>query len=69
VTTTMAADNLKRRNIYLALAFVLAASTFLFYADEGGMPWMMWRDAPWLAGALIVGSLVCWRLWWRTPRD
>jgi hypothetical protein len=62
-------DNLRKRNLYLALAVSLLAMTFLFYADEGGMTWMMWRDSPWVAVALVFGSLICWRLWWRTPRD
>jgi hypothetical protein len=52
------------RNRYSALAALLLALTFLFYPSEEGMAWMMWRDAPVLAAALVVGAgffIVRWR--------
>jgi hypothetical protein len=47
---------LRRRNLYTALMASLAASTFLFYPSQSGMAWMMWRDTPLLAIALMAGA-------------
>lgn len=59
---------LRRRNRYTALMASLAASTFLFYPSQTGMAWMMWRDTPLLATALMAGAAYfAWRLR-RTPR-
>ena len=60
---------LRRRNGLFAASVTLIALSFLFYADEGGLPWMMWRDSPGIAVALVVAGLICGVLWWRTPRD
>jgi hypothetical protein len=62
-------DPQRRRNLYLALAITLLALTFLFYPGTGGMAWMMWRDAPVLAGTLALVGLGCGVVWWRTPRS
>jgi hypothetical protein len=61
--------NLRRKNSLFAAAVTLIALTFLFYADEGGLPWMMWRDSPAIAVTLVVAGLMCGALWWRTPKD
>lgn len=58
-----------KRNILFAASVTLIALTFLFYPDEGGLPWMMWRDSPEIAVVLAVAGLICGVLWWRTPRD
>jgi len=55
---------LRSRNRNVAAAMVLIALTFLFYPSEEGMAWMMWRDAPVLAAALVAGAaffIVRWR--------
>lgn len=62
-------DDRRRRNIYTALALSLVAVTFFFYPDEGGMAWMMWRDAPALALLLVALGVVCAVLAWRTTRN
>jgi hypothetical protein len=62
-------EQLRRRNLYLALAISLFALTFLFYPSEEGMRWMMWRDTPLLAAALTVTAAgFAWR-WWRATRS
>ena len=62
-------ENVRRRNVSLALAIVLFAvsSTFIFGAD--GMVWLMWRDAPLVALSLFVAAAVLFVRWWRTPRS
>ena len=67
--STMPIDNRKKRNLYLALAITLLGLTFLFYPGTEGMAWMMWRDAPLLAGAMAIAGLYCAVCWWRTPRS
>lgn len=64
-----AAANLRRRNTLFAFAVTCIGLTFLFYPDEGGLPWMMWRDSPEIAVGLVAAGLICGVLWWRTPRD
>jgi len=57
-------SSLRSRNRNVAAAMVLIALTFLFYPSEEGMAWMMWRDAPVLAAALVAGAaffIVRWR--------
>jgi hypothetical protein len=63
------ASKLRRRNALFAAGVTLIALSFLFYADEGGLPWMMWRDSPEIAVVLVVAGLICGALWWRTPKD
>jgi hypothetical protein len=62
-------DNLRKRNLYLALAVTLLGLTFLFYPGTEGMAWMMWRDAPLLAGVMAAAGIYCALSWWRTPRS
>jgi hypothetical protein len=45
------------------------ASTFLFYANQEGMQWMMWRDSTLLAITLAGLGILFAILRWRTPRD
>lgn len=59
-------DALRRRNLLLALAITLIALTFLFYPGTDGMAWMMWRDAPLLAGTMAAIGLACGFAWWRS---
>jgi hypothetical protein len=61
--------NLRRRNSLFAASVTLIALSFLFYADEGGLPWMMWRDSPGVAVALVLAGSIFGVLWWRTPKD
>ena len=63
------ATHLRRRNTLFAASVTLIALSFLFYADEGGLPWMMWRDSPEVAVALVLAGSICGVLWWRTPKD
>jgi di/tricarboxylate transporter len=65
----MSRDDRRKRNIYTALALSLVAVTFLFYPDEEGMAWMMWRDAPALALLLLAAGVLCAVLAWRTTRN
>ncbi|MCI0432937.1 MAG: hypothetical protein L0271_04710 [Gemmatimonadetes bacterium] len=60
-------NNLRKRNLYLALGITLLALTFLFYPGTSGMAWMMWRDTPLLAAGMAAAGLVLLALWWRTP--
>lgn len=62
-------ENVRRRNVSLAVAIVLFAisSTFIFGAD--GMVWLMWRDAPIVALFLAVTAVLFLVRWWRTPRS
>jgi uncharacterized membrane protein YccC len=62
-------DNLKKKNLYLALTITLLALTFVFYPGTEGMAWMMWRDAPLLASALAAAAAIFAIAWWRTPRS
>ena len=47
-----------RRNVYTALAISCVALTFVFYVTPEGMQWMMWRDMPLLAFALVGLAVV-----------
>lgn len=59
----------RKRNVYLAVALTLIAMSFLFAPGEGGMLWMMWRDAPWLAVPLMILAAVFLVLWRRASRS
>jgi len=47
-------QSVSRQNLYTALAVVSIVSTFVFSVDGEGMSWLMWRDAPVLAAALVL---------------
>jgi hypothetical protein len=55
--------------VFTALAFSFMAATFLFFLNENGMVWLMWRDTTWLAILLTLAALLCAVLAWKTPRD
>jgi hypothetical protein len=61
-------DSQRKRNLYVAAAVTLFALSLLFAPGEGGMLWLMWRDAPGLALLLVAAAAVCAALAWRTPR-
>lgn len=65
----MPVDNTKRRNIYLAIALVLFATSSMFIFGLKGMIWLMWRDQPLVAALLFAASIFFVVLWWRTPRS
>jgi hypothetical protein len=64
----MPSDNARRRNIYLALALVLFATSSMFIFGLKGMIWLMWRDEPLVAALLFAGAVFFAVLWWRAGR-
>jgi hypothetical protein len=67
--TAMPSDNTRRRNIYLALAIVLFATSLMFIYGPKQMVWWMWRDAPIAAIVLTLAAIFFALRWWRTPRS
>ncbi|MGQ0563395.1 MAG: hypothetical protein ACT443_16180 [Gemmatimonadota bacterium] len=68
--STMPRANTRRRNIYLALALVLFATSGMFiFGLDGFLVWALWRDAPAVAALLAAGAIYCAVRWWRTPRS
>jgi len=67
--TNVATQNLRRRNLFLALGITLLGLTFFFYPGTTGMAWMMWRDAPLMAAGMAAAGIVLLVLWWRTPKS
>lgn len=61
--------NTRKRNLLMAGVVTLVALSFLFAPGEEGMLWLMWRDAPWLAAALLALAAVLLVVWRRTPRN
>jgi hypothetical protein len=61
--------NTRRRNVLTAAALFLTMLTFVPYVGEQRMVWMMWRDAPLLAVALIAVVIVLVVAMVRTPND
>ena len=64
----MTKETVKRRNIYLALALVLFATSNMFIFGPKQMVWLMWRDEPIAAALLLAGAVFFAVKWWRTPR-
>jgi len=56
--TVLRSPSASRRNTFTALAVVCLALTFLVYVTPDGMQWMMWRDSPVLAVALVLLAAV-----------
>jgi len=65
----MPLSNVRRRNVYLALAIVLFATSLMFIYGPKQMVWWMWRDAPIAAAVLTVAAVFFAVRWWRTPRS
>lgn len=51
---TAAPSAQSKRNVYTALGITCLAATFMFFVNQDGMQWMMWRDAPLLALGLVA---------------
>jgi peptidoglycan/LPS O-acetylase OafA/YrhL len=68
VRTASRPQPMRRRNTLTATAICLLAGTVVFFKNQEGIQWFMWRDAPLLAVALVVLALVCAGLAHRAPR-
>jgi hypothetical protein len=55
----------RRRNRDTAAAICLVAGTFVFFHNQEGIQWFMWRDAPLLAVAVTLLALTLAVRAWR----
>lgn len=53
---------------FMVLTIIYGAASFTIYGNEEGVQWFMWRDQPWIAGALVGCSLIAGILWRITAR-
>jgi hypothetical protein len=59
-------EGLRQRNLFTLAAICLLAVTFVFFRNQTGVWWFMWRDAPPLALALALAAGACIAKAWRT---
>ncbi len=60
---------LKLRTVLFALALGCNLMTFSFAFSGDGVSWFMWRDAPGMAGVLLVSSMGFWLAYFRVEKQ
>lgn len=59
---------MQRRNAWLGWGFALAFFVFSFVVQEGRLTFLLFRDAPAAACALLAGSAICLAMFYRVCR-